>query len=144
MLKHSWRFIGAPLLLIVSLYGLYGSMVDRRDRNDVVVHGKAAQARVVQSSGLESVLVVWTDSAGARRTGQAWTGKPFARQAQAGQEVAIKYKGDPALQPVILSQAPERERVNAWWTNANAAAAVAMTLVCVVIGMFILARPRSR
>jgi hypothetical protein len=139
-----WRIAGAPLLVIISLYGLAGHMLERRHRVEVVAHGREAEAQVVKSSGLESVLVKWTDSSGQHRTADAWTGKPFARQARAGQRVAIRYDADQAMEPVILSEAAERERVNAWWISADLGVAIAMTVICLVVGVLMLAGARSR
>jgi hypothetical protein len=42
------------------------------------------------------------------------------------------------LSPVILSEAAERERVNEWWIVRNVWVAVAMTIVCAVIGGIVL------
>ena len=75
----------------------------------------------------------------------AWTGKPFARLARAGQDVAIKYVLESTLEPVILSEATERDRVNEWWIASNAAVAIAMAIICAVIGGIVLtARYRAR
>ncbi len=139
-----WQLAGAPLLVIISLYSLYGHVTERQHRHEIIAHGKEAEARVVRSSGVDSVIVEWDDSNGARKTAEAWTGKPFARLARVGQGVAIKYDTASALEPVILSEAAERERINDWWINSNLAVAIAMTVICGLIGGFMLAGARSR
>ena len=139
-----WVFSGVPLLLLIGLYGVYSHGMERQHRHEVVRHGVQTTARVVKSSGIESVLVTWTNLGGRSQTADAWTGKPFARLARAGQDVAIKYVPESTLEPVILSEAAERDRVNDWWINANIAMAVAMTIVCVVIGALMLAGARAR
>jgi len=139
-----WRSAGAPLLLVISLYGLYGHVAEREHRHEIIAHGREAEARVLMSAGAESVLIEWDDSSGTRKMAATWTGKPFARLARPGQGVAIKYDTASALEPVILSEVAERDRVNDWWINANIAMAVAMTIVCVVIGALMLAGARAR
>jgi hypothetical protein len=129
-----WPFSGAALLLLISVYGLYSHRMERQHRHEVVTHGTQTNARVVKSSGIEAVLITWTDSAGRSQTADAWTGKPFARLAHTGQNVAIKYLPKSTLEPVILSEAAERDRVNAWWIGSNTGVAIAMTIICVVIG----------
>jgi hypothetical protein len=86
-----WLFAGPPLLLLISLYGLYSQSLERMHRHEVMTHGTQTTARVVKSSGIESVLSSWTDSGGRPRTADAWTAKPFARLARTGENVAIKY-----------------------------------------------------
>jgi hypothetical protein len=137
-----WGFGGAPLLLLISLYGLYSHITERQHRHEVMTRGTQADARVVKSSGIVSVLVAWTDSTGRQTTAEAWTGKPFARSAGAGQAVAIMYIPESTLEPVILSEASERERINEWWTTANIGLAIAMTMVCAVVAGIMLAGRR--
>jgi hypothetical protein len=133
-----WLFAGLPLLLLISLYGLYSHSLERMHRHEVMTHGAQTTARVVKSSGIESVLVTWTDLGGRLRTADAWTGKPFARLARTGESVAIKYVSESMLNPVILSEAAERERVNEWSIVRNFWVAIAMTIVCAVIGGIVL------
>jgi hypothetical protein len=59
-----WRLAGAPVLLLISLYGLYGHVMERQHRNDALARGEEVKARVVRSSGVESVVVTWTDASG--------------------------------------------------------------------------------
>ena len=139
----SWRLAGAPLLLIISLYGLYGHEMERQHRNDVLARGVEATARVVERTGVESVIVRWTDASGHERSAESWVGKPFARQG-VGANVTIKYLPGDDPEPVILSEATERERVNEWWIRADLGVATAMTLVCVLIGIFMVMGARSR
>jgi hypothetical protein len=134
-----WRFAGAPLLLLISLYGLYSHGMERQHRHEVMTHGTQATARVVKSSGIESVRITWTNLGGRPQTADAWTGKPLARLARAGQDVAIKYVPESTLEPVILSEAAERDRVNEWWIESNAWVAIAMTIICAIIGGIVLA-----
>jgi hypothetical protein len=133
-----WAFSGVPLLLLISLNGLYSQGMERQHRHEVVTHGTQTTARVVKSSGIESVLVTWTDLGGRTRTADAWTGKPFARLARAGQDVAIKYVPESMLEPVILSEAAERDRMNDWWIGGNAKVALAMMTICAVIAWIVL------
>jgi hypothetical protein len=138
-----WRLAGAPLLLLISLYGLYGHVMERQHRNDALARGEEAKARVVRSSGVESVVVTWTDSSGRERRAESWVGKPFARQG-VGDTVTIKYLPGADSEPVIVSEAAERERVNEWWIWTNLGVAVAMALLCAVIGFFMVMGARSR
>jgi len=133
-----WVFFGVPVLLVISLYGLYSHGTERQHRHEVVTLGTQTTARVVKSSGIESVLVTWTDLGGRSQTAEAWTGKPFARLARAGQDVAIKYVPKSTLEPVILSEAAERDRVNEWWIARDAWMALAMTIICAVIAWMVL------
>jgi hypothetical protein len=138
-----WRLAGAPLLLLISIYGLYGHVMERQHRHDVLARGEEAKARVVRSSGVESVVVAWTDASGRERSAETWVGKPFARQG-IGDTVTIKYLPGADIEPVILSEAAERERVNEWWIWTNLGVAVAMAVLCTVIGIFVGMGARSR
>ena len=138
----AWRLTGAPLLLVVSLYGLYGHLTERAHRNNVLAHGTNAQARVIRSLGIDTVEVQWTDADGREHFATSWVGKPFARQA-IGKAVAIKYLAAEAGHPVILSEAAERERFNSWWINSNLGVAGIMTTICIVIGFSILFDKRA-
>jgi hypothetical protein len=138
-----WRLAGAPLLLLISFYGLYGHVMERQHRHNVLAHGVEAKARVVRSSGVESVVVTWTDAGGRERSAQTWVGKPFARQG-VGETVTIKYLPGAHSEPVIPSEAAERERVNEWWIRTNLGVAIAMALLCTVIGILIAMGARSR
>src|SRR5262249_46765321 len=127
----------------ISLYGLYGHVMERQHRNDVLARGEEAKARVVRSSGVESVVVTWTDASGRERSAETWVGKPFARQG-VGNTVTIKYLPGADPEPVILSEAAERERVNEWWIRTNLGGAIATALLCAVIGFFMVMGARSR
>jgi hypothetical protein len=133
-----WYFSGVPLLLVISLYGLYSHGTEWHHRHEVENNGTQTTASLVRSSGIESVLVTWTDLGGRSQTANAWTGKPFARLARAGQDVAIKYVPESTLEPVILSEAAEREGVNEWWILRDAWVALAMTIICAVIAWNVL------
>jgi len=133
-----WVFSGVPLLLLIGLYGVYSHGMERQHRHEVVRHGVQTTARVVKSSGIESVLVTWTNLGGRSQTADAWTGKPFARLARAGQDVAIKYVPESTLEPVILSEAAERDRVNEWCIARDAWVALTMTIICAVIASIVL------
>ncbi len=124
--------LSVPLLLVISLAHLASHVREQNHRHEVVTHGTAAHALVRQPSGLEWVTVEWRDAAGRQRTGTAWTGKPFARLLKEGRgasTVDIKYVDDAALEPVIVGEAAERERVNQWWIRSDTGVAVGMTLV---------------
>src|SRR5690349_21272564 len=114
----AWRLAGAPLLLLFSLYGLYGHLTERAHRNDVLARGTLAQARVIRSLGVDTVEVQWTSADGRERSATSWVGKPFARQS-IGKAVAIKYVATATGEPVILSEVAERERINSWWISSN-------------------------
>jgi hypothetical protein len=139
----SWQLAGAPILLLISLYGRYGHVMERQHRSDALARGEEAKARVVRSSGVESVVVTWTDASGRERSAEAWVGKPFARQG-IGETVMIKYLPGADAEPVILSEAAERERVNEWWIRTNLGVAIATALLCAVIGFFMVTGARSR
>jgi hypothetical protein len=110
--------VGGAVLLVISLYQLYDVIGERRDRSDVVAHGRDAQARVVRATGIESVLIEWTDEGGRRLEAESRTGKVFARS-NSGGTVAIKYDPASVRQPVILSEVPEREQVDAFWFRSS-------------------------
>jgi hypothetical protein len=60
-----WHFAaGGAVLLVISLYQVSGVIGEQWDRSDVIARGRDAQARVVQATGLESVLIEWTDEGG--------------------------------------------------------------------------------
>ena len=133
-----WVLAGPTLLLLFSIYGLYDHLAERSHRNDVLARGMQAQARVVRAFGYEGVVVQWTDDDGRERSATSWVGKPFARQS-IGKTVTIKYLRGSTREPVILSEAAERERVNAWWVNQN----LAMAGAAIVFGIFLVMRGRS-
>jgi hypothetical protein len=138
-----WYFlVGPPLLLLIGLSGLYDHLTERSHRNDALARGTEAQARVAGKSGIESVLVEWTDADGRKNIADSWVGKPFARRS-VGETVAIKYLPGSRGAVVILSEAAERERVNAWWINANFAVVGTMSVVCAVFGIMIMRGRRS-
>jgi hypothetical protein len=137
-----------PLLLVFSLYHLSGHLSEQRRRDLVLAQGHEAQALVREPTGIEFVTVEWSDAGGRTRTGLAWTGKVFARQfrdgsAFSGQGVRIKYLDDAAVEPVIISQAAERQRVNNWWIYADGFVALWVALVCAAVGFAILRSRRS-
>jgi hypothetical protein len=108
--------IGLVLLLIASLWDLYGNVVEQRHRHEVLANGKEAMALVLTSSGLQSVILSWTDFDGRSRTGEARTRKQVSSDRRfVGERVAIKYLDDPSFAPVILSEAGDRERENQGW-----------------------------
>lgn len=143
-LRRSW--LGAAVVLGASVYDLYGVTVERHNRELVLATGHDAQATVRRAAGIESVTIQWVDEAGRTRSADAATGKPFARQVRetpgfAGSEVAIKYVDVPSVAPVILSEAAERERVNAWWFRASGGmAAVMAVLGALGFAMFLVGR----
>jgi hypothetical protein len=115
--------LGVPLMLVVGLSHLASHMVEQSHRQLVLANGTATRGSVRQPSGLEWVTVDWRDAAGRPRTGTAWTGKPFARLVKEGRAPAtvdIRYLDAPAIEPVIVGEAAERERVNRWWLRADA------------------------
>jgi hypothetical protein len=119
-------------MLVVSLTHLTSHMLEQGHRQRVMANGMSARAIVRQPSGHEWVTVDWRDAADRVRTGTAWTGKPFARLLKEGrgaQTVDIKYAHDPALEPVIVSEAAERERANQWWIRVDTGMAVFCTIM---------------
>jgi hypothetical protein len=135
--------VGGAVPLIISLYQAYGVVGEQWDRSDVLAHGRDAQARVVRATGLESVLIEWTDEGGRRLTAESKTGKPFARS-NLGATVLIKY--DPALirEPVILSEAPEREKSDAFWLRSSLFLVAGLAAVCAVAVFSMLRIKRMR
>jgi hypothetical protein len=127
---------GIPFLLIISLCSLYWNLVEQKHRAVVLANGKDARASLQRVLNSESVIVDWRDSAGAPRTGQAYTGKPFARLFRDRHDIAIKYDANFVLEPVILSEVAERDRVNRFWIMSDLWVAFTMTLACVLIGVF--------
>jgi hypothetical protein len=121
--------VGGALLLIISLYQVYGVVGEQWDRSDVLAHGRDAQARVVRATGLESVLIEWTGEGGRQLTAESKTGRAFVRSSL-GTTVLIKY--DPALirEPVILSEVPERERFDAFSLRSSLFLVAGLTAVC--------------
>jgi uncharacterized protein DUF3592 len=127
---RSWHFaVGGAVLLFIGLYHVHGIIAEQWDRSDVLAHGREAQARVVRATGLEAVLIEWTDEGGRQRTAGSKTGKAFARSS-VGTTTLIKY--DPALirEPVILSEVPERERLDAFWLRSSLFLIAALAAVC--------------
>ena len=110
--------VGGAVLLIIGLHNAYGVVREQWNRSDVLAHGRDAQARVVRATGLESVLIEWTDEGGRQQTAESKTGKVFARSSL-GATALIKY--DPALilEPIILSEVPEREKSDAFWLRSS-------------------------
>ena len=139
-----WHFaVGGAVLLIFSLYHVYVVVGEQWDRSDVLAHGRDAQARVVRATGLESVLIEWTDESGRQLTAKSKTGKVFARSSL-GTKVLIKY--DPALirEPVILSEVPERERVDAFWLRSSLFLVAGLAAICAAVVFSMLRVRRMR
>ncbi|MBN9061912.1 MAG: hypothetical protein BGP06_11930 [Rhizobiales bacterium 65-9] len=136
--------VGAALLTGVSLNQMYSVVRERADRADVLAHGREAQARVLKETGVESVLLEWIDEDGRRRTGESNTGKPFARTSS-GATAAIKYDSASNRNPVILSEVPERERVNDYWFESSlwTIAGVAAVSVASVFSTWRATRPQA-
>jgi hypothetical protein len=136
---------GAPIWLLVSLYVLYGNVLEQQQRQDVIAHGQEAQASIKSFPGRPgAVIIEWPDHDYGPRLAEAWTGKSFSRSAHPGDVIAIKYIPNSTVAPIILSELDERERANRWWIRASAGMAIAMTLACVFIGRSMLARRKSR
>jgi hypothetical protein len=127
------RLPGVLFLLIFSIWNIVSHRAEQNDRRRVLVGGTVARGVARRSTAVEEVSVEWVDSAGRHRHAWAWTGKPFARHLREdGKDLAvdIKYVDDPAVDPVILSEAAERERVNQWWIRADSLmAAIASILL---------------
>ena len=121
--------VGGALLLIISLYQVYGVVGEQWDRSDVLAHGREAQARVVRATGLESVMIEWTGEGGRQLTAGSKTGKAFARSSL-GTTVLIKYDPASIREPVILSEVPEREQVDAFWLRSSLFLVAGFAAVC--------------
>jgi nitrate reductase NapE component len=125
----------ALVFLMFVLYPLPGHFVERQNRREVLAHGKEAVALVESSSGLQRVVISWSDLSGSNvrtRTGEAWTRKQVDGLQFVGTRVAIKYIDDPAVMPVILSEVAAREWANEfglYWSPL-----IAITLVGALIG----------
>jgi hypothetical protein len=125
-----WHFsVGGALLLIITLYQLYGVVGDQWDRSYVLAHGHDAQARVVRAIGIESVLIEWAGEGRRQLTAGSKTGKAFARNSL---DTTVQIKYDPALirDPVILSEVPEREQVDAFWLRSSLILVAGLAAVC--------------
>jgi hypothetical protein len=135
--------VGGAVLLVISLYQLYGVIGEQWDRSNVIARGRDAQARVVRATGLESVLIEWTDEGGRQLKAESRTGRSFARS-NSGRTVAIKY--DPALtrEPVILSEVPEREQGDAFWLRSNFFVIAGVAAVCAAAAFSMLRVRRVR
>ena len=130
---------GLGLLLIVSLWELYGHVIERRHRHAVIAEGKEAIALVAKSSGLDSVILNWTDTDGRVRTGEARTRKQVSNgKPLVGARVAIKFVVDPAYEPVILSEVDNREGANLFWIESNLWVTAVIILGCAIIGLQVL------
>jgi hypothetical protein len=73
-----WCLAGLPLLLLISLFGLYSHGMERQHRHEVLTHGTQANARLIKSSGPDSVLITWTDLTGRPNPDYASSLKKFA------------------------------------------------------------------
>ena len=127
------RDIHEPFTGVIPRHRL--SRPDPRHRVEVLANGKDARASLQRVLDNESVIVDWRDHAGAPRTGRAYTGKSFARAGNR-QNIAIKYDANFVLEPVILSEASERDRINGWMITTSLWVASAMTLLCVMFVVF--------
>ena len=144
-----WKVIliganGLALLLILSLWHLYGHVIEQRHRHWVLADGKEAMAFVLKFSGLQSVIVSWTDSDGQSRTGEARTRKQVSSDRRfVGERVAIKYLVDPVFEPVILSEVDNREGENRFGIKSDLWVASVIIVACTLIGFQVL-RTRFR
>lgn len=128
--------IGLLALLITSLWHLYGNVVEQRHRHEVLANGKEAIALVIKSSGLQSVILSWTDFDGRSRTGEARTRKVSRDSPFVGERVTIKYL--PPFEPVILSEIEHRERENQFWVNSSLWMASFVLVEYALIGFHVL------
>jgi hypothetical protein len=132
--------IGLALLLIASLWDLYGNLAEQRHRREALINGKDATALVLASTGLQSVTLSWTDINGQSRTGEARTRKQVSSDRRfVGERVAIKYLVDPSFS-VILSEVEDRENENSFWINSNLWVAGIIMAVLTLIGFQIVKR----
>jgi hypothetical protein len=131
---------GGAVLVVINLYQLYGVIGEQWDRADVIARGRDAQARVVRATGLDSVLIEWTDEGGRQLSAESRSGRPFARS-NPGTTVAIKYDPASIREPVILSEVPERERVNAFGLQSSLFVIAGVAAVCAAAA-FSMARAR--
>jgi hypothetical protein len=132
--------IGLALLFIASLWDLYGNVVEQWHRQEVLANGKEAMALVLKSSGLQSVILSWTDFDGQSRTGKARTRKQVSSSRRfVSERVAIKFV-DPPFEPVILSEIEDRERENHFWINSNLWVASVILVGCALTGFQVLRR----
>jgi hypothetical protein len=132
--------VGGALLLTISLYSIYGVAREQRDRSIVLAHGRDAQARVIRTTGLESVMIEWSDGDGKQRTAESRTGKVFARSSL-GKTVLIKYDHGSVREPVILSEVPERERINIFWLRSSVFVGAGLSAICAA-AFYIMRRER--
>lgn len=133
--------IGLTLLLIASLWDLYENVVEQWHRHEILANGKEAMALVLKSTGLQSVILSWTDFDGQSRTGEARTRKQVSSDRRLiGERVAIKYLADLPFEPVILSEVEDRERENHFWVNSNFWVASAILAGWALIGFQVLRR----
>lgn len=129
---------GAALLLAIGLFLIRDALDERRNRVDLLAHGRDAQALVTQAAGPESVLVEWTGKNGKQLGAESRTGKPFART-QVGRMVPIKYDPDGLIrEPVILSEASERERINTFWIQSSITVSIGAATICAAATFFVL------
>ena len=135
---------GGAVLLIVALYQVQDVVRERWDRSDVLAHGRDAQARILRATGLESVQIEWTGEGGKPLTAESRTGRAFALS-HVGMTVPITYDPSSVRQPVILSEVPERERLNAFWLRSSlfVLAGLAAVWAAAVIVMWRVTRTRA-
>jgi hypothetical protein len=133
--------IGLAFLLIATLWDLYGNLVEQRHRHETLANGKETTALVLKSSGLQSVILNWTDLNGQSRSGEARTRKQVSSDRRfVADRVAIKYLIDPSFEPVILSEVEDREKENRFWIDANLWVASTALAMLALIGFQVFRR----
>jgi hypothetical protein len=138
-LLRTLRWVGgAPIVLAISIWTIFAHVQERNHSHEVLAREIESTASAKSAPDVEAITLEWKDTAGRSRTAVAWTGKPFARQVRTGtigHSVRIKYVEDSSLEPVVLSEAAERERVNAWWITSSIGMSLVMALLCVGLGL---------
>jgi hypothetical protein len=89
------------------------------------------------------VLIEWTDEGGRQLKAESRTGKAFARSSS-DRTVAIKYDPASSLEPVILSEVPEREQFDAFWLRSSLLVIVGVAAVCAAAAFSMLRVRRVR
>jgi hypothetical protein len=130
----SW---GVLIVLAVCLYSVWSHWSESERRLRVLSVGKPAEAIVRGFSGVDYVTVEWQDSSGRTRRATAWTGSSFPRTYRENPyplqttTVDIKYVDEDAMEPVILGEAAERDRINTRWINNSIALAALMGITII-------------
>jgi hypothetical protein len=131
--------IGLAFVLILNLWDLYGDVVEQRHRHEVLANGKEAMALALKSSGLQSVILSWTDFDGRPRTGEARTRKQVSSDGRfVGKRVAIKFLVDAPSEPIILSEVDDRETENNFWIESDIWVTSLILAVFAIIGFQVL------